>query len=106
MLDGQGADELFAGYTHYIDTYFKELSGNLHIGGNYIENIKKYMAFSERDIKHKTLIKIIFKGVLEKILPQKIYEHRIKRNRLKLFKEGVFEKYYDGKRVKLPKRLS
>ena len=105
MLDGQGADELFAGYTHYIDTYFKELSGNLHWRKLY-RKYKEHMAFSERDIKHKILIKIIFKGVLEKILPQKIYEHRIKRNKLKLFKEGVFEKYYDGKRVKLPKRLS
>ena len=105
MLDGQGADELFAGYTHYIDTYFKELSGNLHWRKLY-RKYKEHMAFSERDIKHKILIKIIFKGVLEKILPQKIYEHRIKRNKLKLFKEGVFEKYYDGKRVKLSKRLS
>ena len=105
MLDGQGADELFAGYTHYIDTYFKELSGNLHWRKLY-RKYKEHMAFSEREIKHKILIKIIFKGVLEKILPQKIYEHRIKRNKLKLFKEGVFEKYYDGKRVKLPKRLS
>ena len=105
MLDGQGADELFAGYTHYIDTYFKELSGNLHWRKLY-RKYKEHMAFSERDIKHKILIKIIFKGVLEKILPQKIYEHRIKRNKLKLFKEGVFEKYYDSKRVKLPKRLS
>jgi len=105
MLDGQGADELFAGYTHYIDTYFKELSGNLHWRKLY-RKYKEHMAFSKREIKHKILIKIIFKGVLEKILPQKIYEHRIKRNKLKLFKEGVFEKYYDGKRVKLPKRLS
>lgn len=105
MLDGQGADELFAGYTHYIDTYFKELSGNLHWRKLY-RKYKEHMAFSERDIKHKILIQIIFKGVLEKILPQKIYEHRIKRNKLKLFKEGVFEKYYEGKRVKLPKRLS
>jgi len=105
MLDGQGADELFAGYTHYIDTYFKELSGNLHWRKLY-RKYKEHMAFSEREIKHKILIKIIFKGVLEKILPQKIYEHRIKRNKLKLFKEGVFERYYDGKRVKLAKRLS
>ncbi|MEK9715769.1 MAG: hypothetical protein VW394_03315, partial [Candidatus Heimdallarchaeota archaeon] len=74
------------GYTHYIDTYFKELSGNLHWRKLY-RKYKEHMTFSERDVKHKILIKIIFKGVLEKILPQKIYEHRIKRNKLKLFKE-------------------
>lgn len=105
MLDGQGADELFAGYTHYIDTYFKELSGNFQWRKLY-RKYKEHMAFSEKDIKHKNLIKIIIKGVLEKILPQKIYEHRIKKNKLKLFKKGIFDRYYGSKRVKLPKRLS
>tara|TARA_B100000287_G_scaffold418967_1_gene456597 strand:- start:139 stop:2010 length:1872 start_codon:yes stop_codon:yes gene_type:complete len=105
MLDGQGADELFAGYTHYIDTYFKELSGNFHWRKLY-RKYKEHMAFSGKDIEYKNLIKIMLKGVLEKFLPQKIYEYRIKNNKLKLFKSGVFEKYYESSRVKLPKRLS
>jgi len=105
MLDGQGADELFAGYTHYIDTYFKELAGNFHWRKLY-RKYKEHMTFSERDIKHINLMKIIFKGVLEKILPQKIYEYRIKKNKLKLLKKGVYERHYGSKRVKLPKRLS
>lgn len=84
LLDGQGADEIVTGYSHYFDTYFHELhtfypdrfDKELHA---YIENINpgyEFVLYKQKEAKTlssrtKSLIYPLYKKIVKPVLPIK-----------------------------------
>lgn len=67
LLDGQGADETLAGYTHYFRPYFKEL-----IGHNFGAFIREYRSFkkNQRDQEifgYDFLLELFMPGIRRKL---------------------------------------
>jgi len=73
LLDGQGGDELFTGYTTYYNTYFIEMLKNLSLKNFFHEIIM----LNNSPVDIKTLITYLVKYGIRKIIPKKIIHNFI-----------------------------
>ena len=108
LLDGQGGDELFTGYTPYYATFFRELLANFDMKALY----RELRGLSNSPVSFPILVKeLMLKHCLSEIVPKKIiyflvsrFSKRIKcmsRDLKPLIKESIYS-YIDS----LPKTLN
>lgn len=75
LLDGQGGDELFAGYPHHFPVYWNELLGHFHLGKffqeyfNYEMSANRFSFLLKNYLKNNWMQKIPF-DVYKKIHPE------------------------------------